>query len=416
LALNNPKNYLRRKLIKKIFIFLAALVVLSSVAFADVGVGIWGRTEFILAYGSDTPDGYDARIYQGWGPDWGDYGGPQMGISVWWTSDLIEYHFKIKYDNNAKANVGGNEITKIMLPEAYGIIKIMPDYGLTLQLGYREEQNDFRETTPTTFHDMNAGNCGRLNGWAATVMVEPPDMGLKVGVQWRIPLGGGYSGLDDLPIQFNIYNVGIGVSYTVPDLVKVTVGSMIDGEAWRSDADALFPNQTRNIFGRIHLLMVPDLTLWLLAKYTGLEADPADAEAIDVDGDGVDETVVSNPNNIIEVLLGAKYVMGDFSVAAGANAVLTTPKDENIDGSTAIHVNVDPAYDLGNLVVGGVIGVQMTMMEDVDISPAIYVEPYVKIPDFSMTIAFKYGMNADQNADTDDFTWSIPVRVDFSFW
>jgi hypothetical protein len=391
---------------KKIFILIAALVVLSSLAYADVGAGIWGRTVFIAAYGTNTPDGYDARIYQGWGPDWGN--GSQMGISVWWTSDIMEYHFKLKYDNN---DIGAGA----MCPEAYGIIKLMPDFGLTLQLGYREEQNDFRETTPVTFHDLNAGNCGRLNGWAATVMVEPPDMGLKVGLQWRMPLGGGALGLEDLPIQYNLYNVGLAASYTMPDLVKVTVGTTIDGEAWQGDDGALFPNQTRNIFGRIHLLMVPDLTLWLLAKYTGLEPALEDAEAVDVDGDGTDDATSYNDNNVIELLLGAKYVMGDISIAGSGDVTMTMPKDTDIDGTTSIEVNVDPSYDLGNLVVGAVVGTKMTMMEDVDISPEIYVEPYVKIPDFSMNIAFKYDMNADQDADTDDFAWSIPVQVDFSF-
>jgi len=396
---------------KKIVLLLAALVVFSSFAYADVGVGIWGRTVFILAYGSNVAEDAEARIWQGWGPDWGG-SGPQMGIAVWWTSDLMEYHFKYKYND---ANAGGASI-----PEAYGIVKLMPDMGITLQLGYREEQNDFRETTPTTFHDMNATNCGRFNGWSALVMIEPPDMGLKVGIQWRTDID------NDMPIQYNIYNVGIGVSYTMPEMVKITVGSMCDAEAWEN---FVFPNQERNIFGRIHLLMVPDLTLWLLAKYTGLEPAPGDAEAVDVDGDTIEETTVSNPDSIIEILLGAKYVMGDFSVALGADVVMNTDKeegDEDLDPVTGdpladedvimIHANIDPQYNLGNMAVGAVIGMEMKMIEDIDMSPAIYVEPYLKINDFNMNIAFKYAMNSDYDPDTEDFAWSIPIQVDFSFW
>jgi hypothetical protein len=394
---------------KKIVVLLVALVLISSLAYADVGVGIWGRTVFILAYGSDVPDGVDSRVWQGWGPDWGGAGGPQMGIAVWWTSDLMEYHFKYKYNNN--------EVAGSMIPEAWGLLKILPAYGLTVQLGYREEQNDFRETTPTTFHDMNAVDCGRMNGWSAIVMVEPPDMGLKVGLQWRMPIGG-----PDYPIQYNIYNVGIGASYTVPDMVKITVGSMVDAPAWEGDATALFPSQTRNIFGRIHLLMVPDLTLWLLAKYTGIEPSSVDAEAIDVDGDGVDETLVFNDNSVIEILLGAKYVMGDFSIASGIDYKMTTPKDDDNEATDEIAVsmieaNIDPAYNLGTMVVGAVIGMTMEMDDDDnDESVGLYIEPYVKIPDFNMNIAFKYGMNADHDPDTDDFTWSLPIQVDFSFW
>jgi hypothetical protein len=404
---------------KKIVLLLAALVLISSLAYADVGVGIWGRTVFILAYGSDVPDGVDSRVWQGWGPDWGG-SGPQMGIAVWWTSDLMEYHFKFKYNDNGQATKTTSDgatvgVSNFELPEAYGLLKIMPAYGLTVQLGYREEQNDFRETTPTTFHDLNAVNCGRMNGWAAIVMVEPPDMGLKVGLQWRMPLA------TDTPIQYNIYNLGIGASYTVPDMVKVTVGSFVDGFAWQGDG-ILFPNQKRNIFGRIHLLMVPDLTLWLLTKYTGIEPSSVDAEAVDVDGDGVDETVVSNDESVIEILLGAKYVMGDFSIASGIDYKMTTPKDDDNEATDEIAVsmieaNIDPAYNLGNIAVGAVIGMTMEMDDDDnDESVGLYIEPYVKIPDFNMNIAFKYGMNADHNPDTDDFTWSLPIQVDFSFW
>jgi len=393
---------------KKIVLLLAVLVLFSSFVYADIGVGIWGRTVFTLAYGSDVPDGVDAQVYQGWGPDWGGAGGPQMGIAVWWTSDLMEYHFKYKYNNT---DVAGS-----MIPEAWGKIKLLPAYGVTLQLGYREEQDDFRDTTPTTFHDLNAADCGRMNRWGAIVMVEPPDMGLKIAVQYR-------DSLTDYPIQYDLLNIGVAASYTVPEMVKITVGSMTEGPAW---TDNVFPNNQRNIFGKIHLLMVPDLTLWLLGKYTGLEPKPSDAEMIDIDGDGTDDMAQNTAaDTAIEMLLGAKYTMGDFSIAMGADLVLTTDKEDGDEAtpaddldSTMIEVNIDPAYNLGKMVVGGVIGMKMMMIEDVDegMGPNIYVEPYVKIPDFNMNIAFKYNMNADYDTDTDDFSWSLPIQVDFSFW
>jgi len=392
---------------KKIVLLLAALVLFSSFVYADVGVGIWGRTVLILAYSNVADDDEDAVIKQGWGPDWGAAGGAQMGIAVWWTSDLMEYHFKYKFNNT--------DADKAMIPEAWGLLKLMPDYGITLQLGYREEQDDFRETTPTTFHDMNAGNCGRLNGYSAVVMIAPPDMGLKVGIQWRMPLA------PDLQLQDNINNIGIGLSYTVPDMVKITVGSTLDGEPWKGDG-VLYPTQTRNIFGIIHVLMVPDLTLWLLAVYTGLEPETeVPPEMVDLDGDGTDETLApTNDNTIIELLLGAKYAMGDFSIASGIDFKMTTPKADDGIAQTMIHANIDPAYNLGTMTVGGVIGMEMEMDDDdIDETVALYIEPYLKIHDFNMNIAFKYSMNADRNAggvETDDYSWSIPIQVDFSFW
>jgi hypothetical protein len=420
---------------KKIVLLLAALVLFSSFVYADVSVGIWGRTVFNLVNGSSLLDDPNTAwdesegenyIMQSWGPDWGG-SGPQMGIKVWWTSDLMEYHFKYKFNDN---NPGGASI-----PEAWGMVKILPEYGVTLQMGYREEQDDFRQNTATTFHDMHSENCGRLNGWSAIIMVAPPDSGLKVGLQYR-------TSLTDYAIQYNLYNVGIAATYTVPEMIKITVGSMVDGEAWTSP---IFPTVQRNIFGRIHLLMVPDLTLWLLAKYTGIEPAPGDAEAIDVDGDGIgvdnldgditDDVYVADPNSVIDILLGAKYSMGDISIALGANITMNTDKEDDDEGVampgdladpdanvTSIHVNIDPEYNLGKMSVGGVFGVEMRMIEDIDdydepeVGPKIYVEPYVKIHDLNMNIAFKYEMNGDFDTDTDDYKWSLPIQVDFSFW
>jgi hypothetical protein len=387
---------------KKIVLLLVALVLFSSVVYADVGVGIWGRTVFTLVYGTvpEEDSGLDMLIFQGWGPDWGGAGGPQMGIAVWWTSDLMEYHFKYKYNNVDAAGA--------MIPEAWGIIKILPAYGVTLQLGYREEQNDFRETTATTFRDMNSADCGRMNRWGAVIMIEPPDMGLKVAIQYR-------DSLTDYPIQYDLLNTGIAMSYTVPEMVKITVGSMTEGPAW---TDNVFPNNQRNIFGRIHLLMVPDLTCWLLVKYTGLEPASDEVEAVDTTGDGTGDTLPgTSDETAIDVLLGVKYVMGDFSIASGINFTQTTPKGDDPIARSDIHANIDPAYNLGKMGVGAVIGMKMQMDDDgVDEDLGIYFEPYVKIPDFNMNIAFKLSVGEDLNPDTSDISWSLPIQVDFSFW
>jgi len=396
---------------KKIVLLLAALVVFSSFVYADVGVGIWGRTVFVAAAGRNVAEGEESWIYQGWGPDWG--GGTMMGIAVWWFNDTMSYHFKMVYHNKNSA---------VAFTEAWGDIKIMPDM-ITLQMGYREEQDPFRETTPVSAHDMNSSNVGRMNGWGVVVMVEPKDTNFKLGIQWRLPVGSTSNVnfpkvLDpaDTAIQNNLNNVNIGASYTMPEMVKITVGSMIHCEAWEGDG-ILWPNTERSIFARIHLLMVPDLTCWLLVKYTGLEAYTT-TYVIDTAGTELD---VTRPWSGLDILLGAKYKMGDISIALGADFNMQMPKADNPieTTTTSIAVNIDPNYNLGNLNVGAVIGLE-TKMDDDDVDDAygqyIYVEPYVGIPKFNMRIAFLYGMNADLNTDTDDFTWSIPVQVDFSFW
>jgi hypothetical protein len=336
-----------------------------------------------------------------------------MGVAVWWFNDTMSYHFKMVYHNKNSA---------VGITEAWGDIKIMPDM-ITLQMGYREEQNDFRETTPVSAHDMNSGNVGRMNGWGVVVMVEPKDTNFKLGIQWRLPVGSTGNVnfpkvLDplDTAIQNNLSNVNIGASYTMPEMVKITVGSMIHCEAWEGDGGILWPYAERSIFARIHLLMVPDLTCWLLVKYVGLEA--VDTE-YDTNADGETDLTVNRPNSGIDILLGAKYKMGDISVALGADFNMTMPKEEGGTTITNIEVNIDPNYNLGNMNIGAVIGLA-TRMDDDDVDDAygqyIYVEPYVGIPKFNMRIGFTYGMNADLNTDTDDFTWSIPVQVDFSFW
>jgi len=252
-------------------------------------------------------------------------------------------------------------------------------------------------------------------------MVEPKDTNFKLGIQWRMPIGStGYVNypkvLDgaDTAIQNNLNNINIGASYTMPEMVKITVGSMIHCEAWEGDGSILFPLTERSIFGRIHLLMVPDLTCWLLVKYVGLEALET-TYVIDTAGT---ELIVTRPNSGIDILLGAKYKMGDISIALGADFNMVMPKEEGTTVTT-IEVNVDPNYNLGDMNVGAVIGMQ-TKMDDDDVDDIygqyIYVEPYLKLNKFNMRIGFTYGMNADLNTDTDDFTWSIPVSVDFSFW
>jgi len=414
---------------KKIVLLLAALLILSSFIYADVGVGIWGRTVFIAAAGSDVPEDYESWIWQGWGPDWG--GGPQMGIAVWWTSETMEYHFKYKF--NSIQITQNSEIA-----EAYGIIKVVPDL-MTVQMGYRDEQNDFRETTPVSAHDLNCRDVGRFNNWGVVVMVEPKDMNLKIGLQWRMPIGAGGYGITgtDLPIQYNMYNVGLCASYTMPEMVKVTVGTVIDGEAYQGDSDLsnptggmTFPNQERAIFARIHLLMVPDLTAWLLVKYVGLEGAETEYD-LDMDGetDGVGDITIMKPFSFIDVLLGAKYVMGDFSVGMSAYLQMKSYKEDDpeielgdLDESKmTIEVNVDPNYNMGNMTVGAVCGVK-TIVDDDDNEEGmnIYVEPYITVPAWNSRIGAKVGLNNNllepaEDVD-DDYTWSLYWQADFSFW
>lgn len=407
---------------KKIVLLLAALFILSSFVYADVGIGIWGRTVFVVAAGRNYAEGEESWIYQGWGPDWG--GGPSMGFEVWWTSDVSEYHFKWAFDRD---NFSGSKIA-----QAWGKIKIVPDL-MTLQVGLRDSQDDFRETTPVSGHDYNAEDVGRLNGWGVVIMVEPKDTGFKLGLQWRTPIGTegwvDYPKVldaNDNPFQGNLYNAGVCASYTMPEMVKITVGTVINGQDWQGDAGILWPNQNRSIFGRIHLLMVPDLTLWLLVKYQGLE--PYENE-YDTNADGEPEIYIK-PNSSMDVVLGAKYAAGDFSIGFGGYLNMAMPKDDDNDATdeintTNIGVTLDPNYKLTDLNIGAVIGMEMKMDDD-DVDDEygqyIFVEPYVGIPKFNMRIGFTYGMNANLNTAelpdgyAEDFTWSLYVQTDFSFW
>ncbi|MBN1699640.1 MAG: hypothetical protein JW881_19130 [Spirochaetales bacterium] len=360
---------------KKALLVLVALIFIGSLAMADVGVGIWGRTRFYLAQGSDASD----DITQGWGPDWSGPGGPQMGIAVWWTSDMLEYHFKIKYNSN--------EGLINNLNEAYGLLKIMPE--LTIQIGYREEYDTFRETTPTTFNDLNAENVGRLNGWSILATITPME-NLVAAIQYRVPVA-------DALLEDNVTNTAVCASYTMPDMLKITLGTVLNGTEWKSDADILAggPENFRSVFTRIHALMVPNMTLWLLIKFTGPFEDEAD-----------------NPANVLVALVGAKYSMDAFSVGAGIEFDYVALKDADLgDPEMAYIVVIEPEYNLGKAAIGMNAKIAGTSVEGSGLG--INVIPYVKLPDFSTTIYFDYSMNTEID---DSGTWKLVSSTDFSFW
>jgi len=336
---------------KKVFILFIMLVALGNLVFADVGFGAWGRTVFSLAQGDDTTD----LISQSWGPSWSIH---RMGVDFNFTSKFVDYHM------NLRTSAASGTADFDSLPNMYVTLKLVPDM-FTLHMGqFNGDGFDlFRKTSPHPLNDKNNGNVGRMGGVGLIGVVAPKDSGFEAGVMWSTP-DFGTSLLED-----NANLVDIAAAYTVPGTVKFTAGAMSDG--------------VRNIFGRVEILMVKDLTLWADAKYEGLEnATPA----------------------ALSALVAGGYKMDALTIAFAASLAMGLDA-ETMDWA----VYPEAYYDLGAVTAGVYLGVSGG--DALGDGLGIEAQPYVVIDDFNMRISF----DVTYNTDTEAMTWAIPITVTFGF-
>ncbi|MBN1524742.1 MAG: hypothetical protein JW904_09675 [Spirochaetales bacterium] len=351
---------------KKGLILFIMLVAVSNLLIAEAGVGTWGRTIFNVAQGDEA----SSDITQSWGPGWGNPG-PRQGIDAWFKGDFVEFYFK--YQFNGAQLVVDDEFGDIT--NMYGVLKLMPSL-LTAYIGKwaGDGLDMFRKTSPHPIYDVNNGNVGRMGGMGVWIVLAPADTGFEAAVNWRT---NGFAPTET--IQDNMTLTGLAAAYTVPDMLKFTLGSTASGD----DPTA----EVRNIFGRVELLMVPDLVLWADVKYTGLET------ATDT---GIDS------------VLAAGYKMDALSIAFAATLGM------NLDTEvTTWNAAPEVYYDLGAVTVG--LYASVAGSSEADTGLAITAEPYVKIDDFDLRISFKLTMNGDLNTTTDDYDWAVPILINFGF-
>jgi len=402
---------------KKAVLFIAALLMIGSMAFAmpNVSVGMWGRTTFALAAGSTDPA--NTGVYQGWGPDWGTYywdwnrhevvdpppgtgadalipgynwtgrGGPRMGFQVDTTGDKAEWHMKIRIDSN--------QVTQ--LSNAYGVLKFIPDL-LTVNVGYicGDGVDNFRKNSPNAVNDVHNSNIGRMAGWGIWIIVAPKDTGFEAVVQWQTPIPGAESGNSKSwkfigSVHYNenwdiggmLLNTNIAASYKIPDIMKITLGTVLvpasEGN-W-----GLYPAQTqRNIFGRIELLMVEGLILWVDGRYWGME----------------------NSTSNMNFVLGAGYKLDALNIMLGVVVGINPAGDISFD------IEPDIEYGLGDITLGFAASIAGSSVSGANLKVNVF--PYVALLDGAFRAGFEYTLNT---VDTADFNyWCIPLILTFSFW
>lgn len=408
---------------KKAVVLIAALLMVGSLAFAMTpSFGIWGRTLFVLAGGSSEA-AYDG-IYQGIGPNW-DGNGPRLGLHIEFNTEKVQFKVVLYFNGAmaqpAAANYGGNQNLQVM--SMFGTLKFVPDL-LTVYVGKNtgDGWDFFRYENANTSNNINNDNVGRMNGWGLLVAVAPKDSGFEAVVQWKMtePSGFGWAGYGlpfatDLEIGDIMKNIQAGVAYRIPDLLKVQVGYVMlptggnleanrvtvwtdtDNDNVRDPGEeysfgngvangngGLAPDtQDHNIFARVFLLMVPNLTCVLEGRFFGWEnADQSNFKV---------QLVAAYQMDALWIGLGAWYAqvneIGNFGV------------------------NLEGKYNLGFLTAGLGVNFGDSNM-DVD-GMQLKIMPWVLLNDFGTRIAFEYSMDTDIDTRAN---WAIPVYFTFSIW
>jgi hypothetical protein len=377
---------------KKAVVLGMILLALGCMAYADgVTVGLdFGRTQFNIASGSSVSG---SPINQGWvGPTGQFPTGQRLDMQFAWSNDhtginITDYVFN-----------GGSAADTIL--NAYGTLKFIPDmFTAYIGLFNADGWDHFRLDTAHPIHDTNNNNVGRFNGWGAILDLMPKDSGLEVALFARLtdPGAPGYA-YNVQTINEALSQYDVAASYTVPNLVKVQVGSTTFADAPGKNELATAPGfSERNIFGSVQIMMIPNLTLWDNLYYAGFDAP--------------------TKTTIISDLVGLSYDMKPLTlILAGYfgknNAPLWaagTPDYAGLD-YTAWSVQPEVIYNMGGLSLGlyaSVTGVSLS-----GLGMDYIVEPYVKLNDFGTRISFLYHGNSTSGATS---TWEIPVLIDWGF-
>jgi hypothetical protein len=349
---------------KKLLVVLLALTCLSALAFADASIGFgFGRTQFNVAAGDSVAN---SQITQGWTDPAGDSWppAPRANLSFAYSSDHAGYHFQAYLDGTA-----------LTWPGFYGTLKLVPDM-FSLLVGRFDDDgwDNFRMTSPHPIRDVNNANVGRFNGWGVILDLMPKDSGFEAAVQYKVD--------DPAVTPFDtvsrtMVNTSIAASYTLPGMLKITAGSQ----------NAVLFTPSRNIFGRVQLLMVPNLTLWADARYDGFDLTPA----------------VSN----INAELAGAYAMDPLTIVLAA-----TVGSNDVLGTKVMTWAVYPEiyYNMGVATLG-----VYTAFGGSDVANSgigIQVEPYVKLNDFNLRVSFHYMTNTASGSVS---SWEVPVLIDWGF-
>jgi len=353
---------------KKLLVVLLALTCLSALAFADASIGFgFGRTQFSLASSSSATGADIVQGFAGNGDSWPP--APRENLDVAYSSDHAAFHFTAYLDG-----------TVLTWPGLYGTLKLIPDmFSLLIGRFDNDGWDTFRMTSPHPIRDVNNANVGRFNGWGAILDVAPKDSGFEAAVMYKTgdPTAPGAS---QDTLSRTMVNTSIAASYTLPGMLKITAGSQ---------NTALY-TPARNIFGRVQVLMIPNLTLWVDARYDGFDLTPA----------------VSNINAELAAAYDMKPLTIVLAALYGSNDVLGTKV-------SAWAVYPEVYYNMGGLTLGLYAAVMGT---DIANSTIGYeVEPYIVLNDFNLRVSFNYVSPIGNTAVTTITRWEVPVLITWGF-
>jgi len=355
---------------KKAVVLGMILLALGTLAYAEgatVGFG-FGRTTFTVAQGF-SGTGAPVDIMQGW------------GISDWPPSTRQNLDLAWSGDHTAFKVTGYLEGTVISWVNIYGTLKLMPDMFSVMIGRFDGDGFDaFRKTSPHPLRDVNNGNVGRFSGWGIIADVAPKDSGFEAAVMYRTedPTGAAVDGAPGIAANV-ASNVNLGASYTVPNLLKVAIGS---------DKDTLWPAPGRNIFGRVEILMVPNLTLWADVAYSGLD-------------------LPSPAPTVIAAELAAGYDMKPLTIAFAGKF---TSANNTVTTVNVWEVYPEVYYNLGAFTLGLYAAVSGSDVANSGIGYAV--EPYVVLNDFNLRVSFMYAGSTATGAISE---WRIPVIINWGF-
>jgi len=271
----------------------------------------------------------------------------------------------------------------------YGTLKLVPDM-FTAYIGRFQGDgwDHFRMDSDHPIHDVDNNSVGRFSGWGMILDVMPKDSGFDGAVFLKTvdPTIAGANG-GNITLANQASNYAFAASYTVPNLVKITGGSTTFGT---------YPTPQRNVFGRVQVFMVPNLTLWDDLWYRGFDITPS----------GI--TIISDE-------LAATYKMDALTLVFAGFYQSTS------NGNTTISdfkLYPEVYYNMGMITLGLYAGYEMDMVTNVSNNGSIIdVEPYVKLNDFGLRVSVHYQSKTTVvggNATTVG-TWEIPVIIDWGF-
>ena len=365
---------------KKAVVLGMILLALGVMAYADgTTVGLdFGRSQFNLASSSSASG---APINSGWmAPGTTFPQGQRLDMQFAWQND----HTGINITNYLTN--GGTASSKIV--NANGTLKLVPDmFTFKMGLFSGDGFDDFRADSAHPIRDISNGNVGRFSGWGLIGILQPKDSGFELGLFYQSGDPADANG-HVATVAETAANTSLAASYTVPNTVKITAGTSTAAAAQSAVADPTgIDRANRNIFGRVALLMVPNLNTWADVRYDGFDQP----------------TKVSNIN--------AEWA-GDYEMKPLSIIWAALFGHNEIAGVKINSWQVEPEliYNMGGVslgVVGNVFGT--------DISGSgigIGLEPYVKLNDFGLRVSFNFATNTQSGAIS---TWEIPILVDWGF-